>query len=71
MSAIGAATGFLAGLLAVGAGFIMVPALRKASDIPRNGIIATSLMVMTLVSSATLVASISHRVQMPARIAVP
>lgn len=71
LGAIGATTGFLSGLLGVGGGFVMVPALRRASDIPLGGIVATSLMVMTLVSSAALLAALSHGADLPARLAVP
>ena len=71
MGGIGAATGFLSGLLGVGGGFIMVPALRKASDIPVPGIVATSLMVMALVSTAALVAALAHGATLPSAIALP
>lgn len=71
MGGIGAATGFLSGLLGVGGGFVMVPALRKASDIPIPGIVATSLMVMALVSAAALLAALAHGATLPAAIALP
>jgi uncharacterized protein len=71
MGCIGAATGFLSGLLGVGGGFVMIPALRRASDIPIPGIVATSLMVMTLVSTAALLAAVSHGATLPAKIALP
>ena len=57
MAASGLATGFLSGLLGVGGGFVIVPALRHATDLPMNSIIATSLMVVALVSTFAAAAS--------------
>ena len=71
MAGIGAITGFLSGLLGVGGGFVMVPALRRASDIPVPGIVATSLMVMALVSTAALIAALAQGAALPAAIALP
>lgn len=48
----GAIAGFLSGLLGVGGGFIIVPALKRFTDLPVNAIISTSLGVITLVSLA-------------------
>jgi uncharacterized membrane protein YfcA len=53
----GLATGFLSGLLGVGGGFVIVPALRHATDLPMNSIVATSLMVVALVSTFAVFAS--------------
>jgi uncharacterized membrane protein YfcA len=53
MSVIGAATGFLSGLLGVGGGFVVVPSLRGTSELSMHSAVATSLMVIALISSGT------------------
>ncbi len=47
----GACAGFLSGLLGVGGGFIIVPSLKKFTDLPMKSIVATSLGVLTIVSA--------------------
>ena len=46
----GAVAGLLSGLLGVGGGFIIVPALKKVTDLPMQSIVATSLGVLALIS---------------------
>lgn len=46
----GAVSGMLSGLLGVGGGFVIVPALNRFTDVPMRGIVATSLAVIAMVS---------------------
>lgn len=48
----GAVAGFLSGLLGVGGGFVMVPALQRYTDLPVKSAVATSLAVIALVSAS-------------------
>jgi len=66
----GAVTGFLSGLLGVGGGFVIVPALRRSTDLPMNSIVATSLMSIALISITSVVAAVIQRA-FEARIAIP
>lgn len=52
MAAAGLSSGLLSGLLGVGGGFVIVPALRMVTALPMRSIVATSLAVITLVSLA-------------------
>lgn len=58
----GAVTGLLSGLLGVGGGFVVVPALLLLTDITMQGVIATSMGVIALVSmgAAALAAAQGH-----------
>lgn len=55
----GAITGFLSGLLGVGGGFVVVPALQKATNLPMQSILATSLAVIALVSAMGVITASS------------
>ena len=55
LAGIGASAGFLAGLLGVGGGFILVPALRAFTDLEIRSAVATSLLCLTLISTGTVV----------------
>lgn len=57
LSAAGLGTGLLSGLFGVGGGFLIVPALRKVTDLPMSAVIATSTMVIALVSGGTAMAA--------------
>ncbi len=53
----GALAGFLSGLLGVGGGFVMVPALQRYSDLDVKPAVATSLAVIAMVSIAGVAAA--------------
>lgn len=54
----GAVAGSLSGLLGVGGGFVVVPALRKATNLQMQSILATSLAVIALISAAGVATAI-------------
>jgi uncharacterized membrane protein YfcA len=53
----GAVAGLLSGLLGVGGGFVMVPALQRYTDLTMESVVATSLAVIALVSITGVAAS--------------
>lgn len=66
----GLVTGFLSGLLGVGGGFVIIPALRRATMLPMQSLIATSLAAIALIStagfiSATLIGTMEWRIAIP------
>ena len=71
LGAIGATAGFLTGLLGVGGGFMIVPALRRFTDITMQGVVATSLAVTTLVATGTVATTILHGHPPPWSVAMP
>lgn len=60
MAGAGLLAGFLSGLLGVGGGFVLVPALRKHTPLTMHAIAATSLMTLTLVSGGGVVLWMAH-----------
>jgi uncharacterized membrane protein YfcA len=62
----GLGVGFLSGLLGIGGGFMVVPVLRRATELSMQGAVATSLMVMTLSTGSAAVSATLHRGMSPA-----
>lgn len=60
LAATGAVAGLLSGLLGVGGGFVIVPALTKYTDLTARSIVATSLAVIALVSAGGVGAAAVH-----------
>jgi hypothetical protein len=71
ISSIGASAGFLAGLLGVGGGFVIVPALRATTDLGMHAAIATSLMAIALISAGTVAAALLQGHSIPWQVAMP
>ena len=71
MAACGAATGLLSGLFGVGGGFVIVPALRAATELSMHSAVATSLMAIAIISSGTLAVAVVQGVALPLSTAAP
>ncbi|ATE60897.1 sulfite exporter TauE/SafE family protein [Thauera sinica] len=71
MSLIGACTGFLSGLLGVGGGFVIVPALRATVPLSMHSAVATSLMAIALTSSGTFLSGLLHGRTVPLAAVLP
>jgi uncharacterized membrane protein YfcA len=56
----GLLSGLLSGLVGVGGGFVIVPALQRHSDLSLPSIQATSLAVIALVSSSAVAGAVAH-----------
>ncbi len=64
-AAIGAIAGLLSGMLGVGGGFIIVPMLNKFSTLPAQKIVATSLMVIALISISSVINAMLYGITLP------
>ncbi len=60
LTATGATAGFLSGLLGVGGGFVIIPAMLRHTDVEIRGIQATALAVIALVSVSGTGAAVWH-----------
>lgn len=60
MAGIGAVSGLFTGMLGVGGGFVIVPALAYFTELRMHSVVATSLMVIALLSFFTVFAAARH-----------
>ena len=68
VGAIGAVTGFMTGLLGVGGGFVIVPMLRRFTNVSMHGVVATSLFVIALVGFGGVMTAVMRGVQLPLQV---
>lgn len=66
IASIGGAAGFMTGLLGVGGGFVIVPLLRRYSNVSMHTAVATSLMVIALVGAVGVGTALVQGVSLPA-----
>lgn len=65
LGSIGGVSGLLTGMLGVGGGFFLVPAIRQYSDLNAKSTISTSLAVIALVSAGTVLQVLSAGAVIP------
>lgn len=70
LGGIGVIAGLLTGLLGVGGGFVIVPALRKLTNLNMKSIIATSLMVIFCIGSISIFINILNGFHYPKEISL-
>lgn len=68
---VGAANGMLSGMLGVGGGFLLIPALRAITPLTMHSAIATSLLTVALASAATVAIHTAHFGLMDLHTALP
>ena len=66
-SAIGALAGFLAGLLGIGGGFVVVPMLKRFTNVSIQSAVATSLLMIVLIATGGVANALLRGVTLPLR----
>lgn len=67
----GAITGLMSGLIGVGGGFIIVPALRYLTQLSMHAAVGTSLLIITLISTAGFAGAMFQDIPVAWATAVP
>jgi uncharacterized protein len=67
----GIGTGILSGALGVGAGFVIVPALRASMTLSMNSVVATSLLAIAIISGSAVASHLLHGAAIPWEVAAP
>lgn len=70
LGTLGAVAGLLTGMLGVGGGFVIVPALRKVTNLDLRSIIATSLMIIFLIGGVSIVMHLLDGYRYPVSISI-
>ncbi len=68
LASIGGIAGFMAGLLGVGGGFVIVPMLRRFTQLSIHSAVATALLIIALVSAGGVASNLAHGVELPLQI---
>lgn len=63
LAAVGSVSGLFTGMLGIGGGFLIVPGFKRFSDVGMHGIVATSLMVIALISASAVVGAVASGVR--------
>lgn len=71
LGSIGGLTGLMTGMLGVGGGFVIVPMLKRYTDMSMHGIVATSLLVIALVGAGGIIVACLHGAVIPVHLALP
>ena len=64
-------TGFLSGLLGIGGGFFLVPALHNTTELSMHAAVGTSLMAIALTSLGVVIAALLKGHVVPLPLALP
>ncbi|NHB59091.1 sulfite exporter TauE/SafE family protein [Acinetobacter sp. 194] len=70
LGALGMVAGLLTGLLGVGGGFVIVPALRKVTNLDMRSIVATSLMIIFLIGGVSIAMHMLEGYQYPISVTI-
>lgn len=65
LAAVGSASGVFTGMLGVGGGFLVTPAFKHFSNVGMHGVVATSLLVVALVSTSAAVGAVIGGAHIP------